>query len=1014
MENGPCKADIDNLRFDIFNLPSTFIRAVLFALLSFSLLHSPLLGANPSPENPLRFLRALQQNGYGDMAVAYLEILEKRSDLPSEIREVLDLEMSKSLKIAAADAFDAKESEQLMKQSEARLGKFIRENGDHPASANASVAWGDLLINQALQVIKSATAKEGKDKEQQEKQMAEARALLTQAGEKFQQAEPKLRAKLASLPPPSNLPTKLTDDPEARDARIEAEIDVQEVQFQLALAEYYRSQTYLDPKSDEHLDALKKAAKAFDALFQRARVARGGISVTGLYAHLWHGKTLEELGDLPTAMDIYDEVLAAAPDPGDKGPTTGLEPLFTQVEHFRLLVLAKKKPVQFLSEANSWLKLYRRLKHTDGYQAIALEVAKTLLAQAEKATGPAKGKRTSEALQILIEMAKIPGPYQQEAMRMRLEILKSTGRGELEAGTFDDAVAMGNIAASASQWDKAQESYQQALDIAVKSKLKDASRLDAVHEELTGVRYMIARELFDKGKLNECIEMSGKIVRDDQGNVKKGSVAAAQASALGVNAALNLYVEAPEDKKAAALDKLMKVAEFTETNWPDRPEADDARMARGQAKLVVGAVRDAIALFDRVNPKSERYALACFMAGKSYEWLYASEKKKPEKDRNAVQMNADRAKAAERFAAGLQILGKQFEPGKPLPKNFLEMQLMLAQIHFENNEAKEAAALYQPLVDALKAEKPPRIDATTIPVFLGAVRAYSALNELDKAGEVSAVLIDLGPDTPQVNAVLVDFARLLNEERKKADALVTELESTTYEDKLAKAKARQASVKDLLGRTLLKLAERKELSLAGMVFIGDALMTIGKTAEASAIYQKIVKRTETDKDFAATAKPAMSRIRSQLIGLLRQEGKFDEAMKQVERLIKDNPNALEPMMEKGRILDAWSEKNPAKFNDAVAHWTMIRSRLQPMRKKPPEYFDVMYNVAASLMREAQKSRDKSVVADRAKKAEQVLKSALILSPKLNGPDTVARYNVLLNKAIALQGRPPEKKSEKKP
>ncbi len=46
--------------------------------------------------------------------------------------------------------------------------------------------------------------------------------------------------------------------------------------------------------------------------------------------------------------------------------------------------------------------------------------------------------------------------------------------------------------------------------------------------------------------------------------------------------------------------------------------------------------------------------------------------------------------------------------------------------------------------------------------------------------------------------------------------------------------------------------------------------------------------------------------------------------------------------------------------------------------------------------------------DKAKKAEQVLKAALVLSPKLNGPDTVARYKVLLNKAITMQGRTPGK------
>ena len=91
---------------------------------------------------------------------------------------------------------------------------------------------------------------------------------------------------------------------------------------------------------------------------------------------------------------------------------------------------------------------------------------------------------------------------------------------------------------------------------------------------------------------------------------------------------------------------------------------------------------------------------------------------------------------------------------------------------------------------------------------------------------------------------------------------------------------------------------------------------------------------------------------------------------------------------------------------------MLRSRLQALPKKPPEYYDVMYNVAACLLREAQTSQDKATQMDRAKKAEQVLKSALILSPKLNGPDTVARYKALLDKTIAIQSRPIERKDER--
>jgi len=458
----------------------------------------------------------------------------------------------------------------------------------------------------------------------------------------------------------------------------------------------------------------------------------------------------------------------------------------------------------------------------------------------------------------------------------------------------------------------------------------------------------------------------------------------------------------------------MNVAKFAETNWPDRPEADDARIARGQAKLVAHEVREAIDIFDRVNPKSERYPLAMYRAGQNYAALYWMEKKKPEKSRNNDLMTADRDKAIQRLEAGLSVLRREVEPDKPLPKHFADLQLLLAEIRSEGGETKQAAALYQPLVDAIKAEKPKNLDETTVRVFLGAVRAYTALGELDKAGELSGVLIDLGPDAVEVNAVLARFTRLLDLERKKAVAAVTELEGTTRFTERDAARARLASVEKLLGRILVRLAQRQRLSLAEMVFVGDAMNAIGMTDEASRQYQKIIKRTETDPEFAKTAAKAMTRVRAQLIGLLRKQGNFEEALKQVEKLIENNPGALEPLMEKGRILEDWAEKEPKHFDKAVSHWVMLRSRLQPLRQKPPEYYEVMYNVAACLVREAETSKDKTIALDRAKTAEQVLKAALILSPRLNGPDTVARYKVLRDKAIVMQGRSPQGKDRKKP
>ena len=126
-------------------------------------------GAATAREEPLRFVHALQRSGYGDMAVEYLDLLAKRPDLPPEIRDVWDLEMSKSLKAAAAEAFDARDRERLIDESQRHLAKFLKEKPGHPAAANALAEWGDFLLRQSQELLHAAKAIEGKNAAQYEK-----------------------------------------------------------------------------------------------------------------------------------------------------------------------------------------------------------------------------------------------------------------------------------------------------------------------------------------------------------------------------------------------------------------------------------------------------------------------------------------------------------------------------------------------------------------------------------------------------------------------------------------------------------------------------------------------------------------------------------------------------------------------------------------------------------------------------------------------------------------------------
>lgn len=990
-----------------------FLAPALTILLSVLAALSPCQAS--AREETLRFIHALQRSGYGDMAVEYLNVLAKRPDLSPEIRVVWDLEMSKSLKAAAADAFDIRERDRWLDESQRHLAKFLKENPNHPAANIALAEWGDFLLRQAESRINAAKPLDGKkDTTQFDRLMTEARADLTASQEKFQAAAKGFDEHAKRLAAAIKSAGKKAE-PADVEARQDAAIALRSAEAQLAWIDYCTAQTY-PPKSPQRTAALQKAAKAFDDVYQRDRAA-GGQSEIGLRAHLWHGRTVEELGDAPLAIDIYDEVLGGSADPNERTAATGAEPIFAQAQYFRLLLIAKQNPKQFLSEAKVWLDQNRRLRPTDGYQGVALELAKAKLAAAREGAGPERARRTSEAIQLLNEVVKVHSQFQSEAVLLRRDTLKAAGRVEGDVRTFDEAVALADAAMAASRWEDARDDYLKALQIAAEQKRSDPSAVKSVQESLARARCNIAWNLFRKGKVDECLESVGAIIFEDSQKkiVRKDSPVAAEAAALAVAAALDLYVHAPADKKAAALAKLIGVAEFTEKNWPDRPEADDARMARAQAKLVAGQIREAIDIFERVNPKSDRYPLAMYRAGQDYAALYGMEKRKPEKSRNAEQMAADRGKAVQRLQTALAILNKAVEPGRPLPEHFADAQLLLAEIRVEAGEMREAAALYQPLVDAITADHPKTLDEAMIRVFLGAARAYSAIGQIDKAAEVSGLLIDLGPDTPQVNFTLIQFVRLLDYERKKAAAAVTELQNDPARtQELTAAKARLASLETLLAKSLAKLAGRRELSLAAMVFIGDTQSAIGKTGEASRVYQKIIQREKADPSFTKNAAAAMTRVHAQAIGLLRKQGNFKEALDQVNELIKAHPRALEPQMEKGYILEGWAEKEPTHYNESVAHWVMLRKKLQTIRPKPPEYYEVMYRVAACLVREAETSKDKATATDRARTAEQVLKAALVLSPKLNGPDMVARYRALLDKAIVLQGRTPDRKDENKP
>jgi hypothetical protein len=329
-----------------------------------------------------------------------------------------------------------------------------------------------------------------------------------------------------------------------------------------------------------------------------------------------------------------------------------------------------------------------------------------------------------------------------------------------------------------------------------------------------------------------------------------------------------------------------------------------------------------------------------------------------------------------------------------------DLQLLLAEVRLEGGKAAEAAALFQPLVDAVAASKPGSIDTPTRRTFLGAVRAYLAADDPQRAGAAVLALVGATSDEAEANLVLVDFAKLLGVEVKRADAAEINAGASRNRAQQDAAKATAAKVRAVQAKLLEQLATRKEHALASLIYLGDACVKVGLKQQARTLLEDVLKRAEADEEFRKSSASAITRARAQLVGLLRDERKFNEALEQVESLIESNPNALDLLMEKGRILQTWSEEDPSHFDAAVAHWTRLRTLMARLSRKPPEYYEVVYNAANCLVIQSEKSSDPSKASD----AEKLLNAILFQAPQLNGEDTVARYKALIQKAEMLQGR----------
>jgi tetratricopeptide (TPR) repeat protein len=932
-----------------------------------------------SAEEPcLQFSKGLQERGHADLAGAYVRRLLTRTDLSKPLRRLLDLERAQTERApaAAADSWPKRWAD-----AQQYWQEFSGQNSRDPLLLDVPLSWGALLFERGQRMLTQAAAQAGGDEKRT--RLAEARAAFLQARPLLVQAVDQYRSRLDEAPSPDPAPPAAAAKPSSPQpadlARQALELAWVEATFQLAGLDFHLAQTYASPDDPDRVAALEQAAKNFDALYQLYRDFELGVK-----AHFWYARTLEEQGDAETALDVYDEVLAG--DSEKVSATSEMGMIYAQAELARLrMIQSNEGDIEAAKEAQDWLAAHRSWRNTATYQGIALEGAKAQLAYANGARASQKAKLLKDAIAALNEISQVDSPYRLEAIRLTREHLSSAP--DLGQSGFEGQVLLGDVALQGGQWLEAVQAYSAALQAS--DEKTDPQQVGAIRLRLNQARLRVAVGFYEKGKLEESIRAAGVIAREDVSDPS-----AAAASKLAVYAALALYEAAPDAQKPAAYERLQKIVDFLVQKWPGGAEADDARLALGQAAMTRGDVAQALNYYQQVKPNSARYPAAANAIGRAFWKQYSEEKQKPDDQRSNERVVEYRQKAYESLQAAVSITPPP--PSDPLHQSWLQAHVILGEMALENKQPEEAIKLLDPVADPLAAAAGERLGELDWRVLVVTLRARQIAGQLERASDLAAVLLRAGPDSTLVNTIVVELCRQIAAKIPPITSAATgSLQAMSATSDNA-AMADSMALSQILRSLMVPLAAREQLTASALVFVAEQCSNLGLDEEARRVCDRILTKAEQDPQFRQAVDKSLTRVRLQLVGLLRRKGQFDAAAKTADELIQSHPNALEPLLEKGRILQAWAEKDPQRYEDCVAHWTRVRLLLARVQPRPAEYYDAVYNAAAALVAQGRLKKD----ASKAQQAEKLLKSTLALDPDLNGPETVARFHALLKTATA--------------
>ncbi|MBM4072898.1 MAG: hypothetical protein FJ271_28815 [Planctomycetes bacterium] len=418
----------------------TWLAAVIFILVAS---HSR---AQEPPDKQLDFVRKLRDKGYHDLALEYLERLNKQAG--PALKKFLPMEMART-RVALARTKEPEQRLGLFKAARAELSAFVKANPTGPEGVQARLDLARLVTLEGKAILAKALRQETLKAQQDEAFVAEKHFI--QAGVELDVAIKQLADLAANY--------KNSDSEQEKLVRQQAEEEKINAGLERGLNLLDQAKTYIDKenadlgrKRAEIVDAARKAFKSLAAIDDQ--------NPTCLLAAAWMIRGAQEAQDYVAADNVYNTLMSLkqkAADPAKRWARYFQIKTILEYPDFKLPSGKKPKALEkwqlIQKEALAWLSANAAYKNSPEGQAMRYELGHAyyqeamLLSDKKKGPSPKATAKLNLAQQYLAALADSESDVAEDANQLNLGI----SFARMGAGTpvnaltnFDDCFIKGH------------------------------------------------------------------------------------------------------------------------------------------------------------------------------------------------------------------------------------------------------------------------------------------------------------------------------------------------------------------------------------------------------------------------------------------------------------------------------------------------------------------------------------------------------------------------------------------